>query len=130
MDSKHKKTRVVISIELIIAFFFLVGAHWLGNDFHLIFHSYFADIALPFGFYFLLFLINGSNNKCFNHWWKKAITIFALTSVSETLQYFGIYALATVFDPIDYVMYAAGVMLAAIVDRKILIRLFSFWDEK
>jgi len=128
MDLNHKKIQVVICIELIIALFFLVGADWLSNDIHLVFHSYFADIALPFGFYFLLFLVDGGISKYFSSWRKKAATVFALTFLSETLQYFGIYALATVFDPIDYIMYATGVVLAVIVDRKIFIRLFSFWD--
>ncbi len=56
------------------------------------------------------------------------MVVFALCTTSEILQYFGIFALARVFDPIDIVMYGIGVLLASIVDRKVFTRIFSFWD--
>ena len=127
MDINNKKTRLVIILELIIASFFIVGADWAGHNINLIFKSYFADMFLPFGFYFLL-SIKGDHSKYFNSWWKKAVSVFALVATSETLQYFGFYALARVFDPVDYVMYAIGVMFAAFVDRKIFTKSFSFWN--
>lgn len=46
---------------------------------------------------------------------------------TEILQYFGIFALARVFDPIDFVMYGIGVLSVAFVDRKMFVRAF-FWD--
>lgn len=122
---KQKKTVVVI-IQLIIACLFIIGADWTNDTLRRMFHSYFADIAIPFGFYFLLVLIEDSYKRLQN-WYIKVAVVFTLCSTSETLQLFGIYALAKVFDPLDYVMYALGVVLAAIVDKIILKRLLEFW---
>jgi hypothetical protein len=123
---KHKKTLVVITM-LIIAGIFVIGADWAGEPVKQLFHSYFADIAIPFGYYLLLILLE-DKYKCFKKWYIKAGAIFALCALSETLQYFGIYALATVFDPWDYVMYALGVLLGAFFDRILYKSLFGFWN--
>ncbi len=122
---KNKKTVVVFTL-LIIASIFVVGADWAGEIASRFFHSYFADIAIPFGFYLLLVILD-VEYKLFNHWCTKAFAVFLLCSLSETLQYFGVYALARVFDPLDYLMYAMGVVLAAVFDRIIFKKLFSFW---
>ena len=52
---KNKKNIVVIT-ALIIASLFVIGADWASKTVHSLFHSYFADIALPFGLYMLLVL--------------------------------------------------------------------------
>ena len=59
---------------------------------------------------------------------KGALAVFLLCALSETLQYFGIFALARVFDPYDYLMYGAGVMLAVFFDKVVFKRWLSFWD--
>lgn len=122
----NKKLVVVITL-LIIASLFIIGADWANENIHRFFHSYFADIAIPFGYYLLLVLLE-DKYKLIRKWYIKAVAIFTLCSLSETLQYYGIYALARVFDPFDYVMYASGVLLAAFTDRIIFKKLFSFWQ--
>jgi len=86
---------------------------------HRFFHSYFADIALPFGFYFLL-ILNEDSFSFLRPWHNKALAVFLLVSTSEILQYFGIYALASVFDSTDFLMYASGVLLAVLVDTRLI----------
>jgi hypothetical protein len=122
---KNKKTIVVITL-LFIASIFVIGADWASETLHQLFHSYFADIAIPFGFYFLLVLLE-ERYTLIKKWYIKVGAVFFLCTLSETLQYFGVYALARVFDPLDYVMYALGVVLAAFVDRIIFKRVFGFW---
>lgn len=122
---KNKKTIVIITL-LIIASFFIIGADWASKTVHILFHSYFADIAIPFGYYLLLVLVE-DKYKPFQKWYTKASVVFILCALSETLQYFGVYALARVFDPLDYAMYALGVVLASFVDRIIFKRIFGFW---
>lgn len=122
---KNKKIIVVITL-LIIASIFLIGADWASETTHQLFHSYFADIAIPFGYYLLLTLLE-DRYKLIQKWYIKAGAVFVLCALSETLQYFGVYALATVFDPLDYVMYALGVVLAVFVDKIIFKKMFSFW---
>jgi hypothetical protein len=115
----NNKKKVIIGIELALAMLFIIGADWAGETVHRLFHSYFADIIIPFSFYLLLFLCE---DKCvfFKKWYIKAGAVFALCALSETLQYFGLFALARVFDPIDYGMYAVGVILAVLFDRTVL----------
>ena len=122
---KNKKA-IVVSVSLIIASLFLIGADWAGEATHRFFHSYFADIAIPFDFYLLLALLE-DKYRPIKKWYVKAGAVFALCALSEILQYFGIYALAAVFDPLDYAMYALGVILAAFVDRMIFKKIFGFW---
>jgi hypothetical protein len=122
----QQKKLVVVITQLIIACLFVIGADWASDSIRRFFHSYFADIAIPFGFYFLLVLLE-DRYKLLQRWYVKAAVIFILCSISETLQFFSIYALATIFDPRDYAMYALGVVLAVIVDRIILKKLFGFW---
>lgn len=127
MNNQSKRTKLIIFIQLIIALFFVVGADKASRSIYIQYQSYFADIFIPFGFYFLL-SIKGDESRYFNAWWKKSLAIFLLCATSEILQYYGIFALARVFDPMDFVMYGLGVLLAAFVDRVIFTRTFSFWD--
>jgi hypothetical protein len=122
---KNKKTIIVIAL-LIIASLFFIGAEWASETTHRLFHSYFADISIPFGYYLLLILLE-DKYKPFEKWYVRAGAIFILCALSETLQYFDIYALARVFDPMDYVMYAFGVLLAVFADRILFKRMFNFW---
>ena len=127
MRSSTRKKVAVVGIELMIAALFVVGASVADRSLRELYHSYFADVALPFGLYFLL-AINAEEVPILGHWWAKAIAVFALCAASETLQYFGIFALARVFDPVDYVMYGAGVLLAALVDTQVFARVFKLWN--
>jgi hypothetical protein len=122
---KQKKIVVVIT-QIFIACLFVIGTDWASDSIHKFFHSYFADIAIPFGFYLLLVLLEDRSNLL-QKWYVKAAVVFTLCSISEILQLFNIYALAIVFDPWDFAMYALGVVLAAIVDRIIFKRVFEFW---
>jgi hypothetical protein len=122
---KHglKKKVIVVGIELLIALIFFVGADWAGDSVHRFFHSYFAAIALPFGFYFLLILVE-ERQQVLRPWYGKALAVFVLAATSEILQSFGVYALARVFDPLDFAMYATGVLLAALIDTQVISRYY------
>ena len=128
MQNRAKKTAIVVAIQLIIASFLFVGVSERYPTLKMLFHSYFADIFLPFGFYFLL-VPNEPTFKFLKKTRTKALLVFSLGATSEVLQYFGIYALAITFDPVDFVMYAAGAALAVLVDTQILPRLLGFWRQ-
>lgn len=119
----RKKLKIVISIEICIALIFFIGADWAPDNIHRFFHSYFADIALPFGFYFL-FIPNEDKFPFLRPWHRKALAVFLLVSISEVLQYFGVYALAIIFDPLDFAMYASGALLAAFIDIKVISKFY------
>ena len=112
----------------------IAALHVVGVGRHLqarwaaLYASYFSDLALPFGFYFLLFL-PGSEWPFLSRWETKGAVVFGMASGAETLQYFGEWALGSTFDPLDYIMYAAGVILAAFVDTQLLTRAFRWWRD-
>ena len=127
MNIPGYKLAIIIAIELLLA---LVHALRIGTlldgRWYELYYSYFSDIVLPFGWYFLLCLSEASY-RILGHWSRKAVIILALMTIAETLQYFGIYAFGTTFDPVDYVMYGLGVLLAVFVDRQVFARVFDFW---
>jgi len=121
------KIVIIISIQLVIAaiHIFRLGQIFEGNLYNL-YYSYFSDLILPFGIYFLL-SANEYSIPFLRHWRVKALAVFSLATLAEILQYFGVYALGVTFDPIDILMYGCGVILAAIVDTQVFSRLFKFW---
>lgn len=124
------KKLVIVSMMLLIA-----GLHILGPGrqaqglWYELYYSYFSDLALPFGFYFLL-CISETNSPLLRPWWLKAALVFGAAAMAEILQFFGIYALGVTFDPLDLAMYAAGVLLAASMERGIFARWLPFWARE
>jgi hypothetical protein len=122
-----KRTLLIVSIQLILALGFIFRpASYLSHEGYIIYQSYYADVMLPFGFYFLL----GLNEKSFTRlrsWWLKASMIFAGATICEILQYFDVYAFGVTFDPLDIVAYGTGALLAATVDQLIFPKVFKFW---
>jgi len=130
MSDIHKHPRriaVIISMMLLIALAHIVGVgrHFQGVLFSVL-QSYFSDIVMPFGFYFLL-CADEQWIPVLRRWEVKWATMILLPSIAETCQYFGIPVLGSTFDPLDYLMYAIGATLAAIVDTQVFPRIFGFW---
>jgi hypothetical protein len=53
------------------------------------------------------------------------IFVFGIGFATETLQYFGVPIFGNTFDPLDYVMFAAGVLLAFAFESAVVQRYFS-----
>ena len=121
------KVAVVVGVMVIIALVhaFRVGTYLDGTLFTL-YYSYFSDIIVPFGMYFLLCLNEGSL-RFLTDWRVKAGLVFAITSLTEVAQAFGVPILGSTFDPLDFVMFGIGVLLAVFADRVLFARLFPFW---
>lgn len=126
MKNETKRKLSVVGIEIVIAFL-----HFIGIGLHssirmfLLSASYFSDLALPFGFYFLLKL-NEDKIASLQKWWVKAFLVFLMVALSEIGQFFGLYIFGRTFDPIDFIVYAVGVLLAASFDW-ILSVTVAFW---
>ncbi len=121
------KILIIVLIQLIIA---AIHAFRLGQVFngqlYVLYYSYFSDLVLPFGWYFLL-CISDARIPVLRRWYVKAGIIFSLATLSEILQIFGIEILGVTFDPIDILMYGAGVSIAAFINVKILAPNLGFW---
>ena len=105
MKNETKRKAVVISIELILGLLHIIGlGRNSSEEMFILSASYFSDLALPFGFYFLLKFFE-EQSSIFRKWWIKASIIFLLATSAEILQYFGVYALGRTFDPVDILVY-------------------------
>jgi hypothetical protein len=90
--------------------------------------GYFSDLVVPFGFYFLLCAAELQMPRL-RGWRTKAAVTFAVPAVAETCQFFGIPVLGSTFDPVDYLMYGAGALLAALVDVRVLPKHLPRWND-
>jgi hypothetical protein len=117
---------IVLGIVAVIALLhvFRVGSH-LRDPLHDIYYGYFSDVVIPFGVYFLLCL--QEHPSIVRAWLVRAAIVFGVASFAESAQGLGIPLLGQTFDPLDYVMFALGVLSAAALDRLILPRLVPAW---
>ena len=124
------KISIIILIQVIIALIhvFRLGQVFEGQLYNL-YYGYFSDLALPFGAYFLLSL-NEAPIPVLRPWYIKAGIIFLLTSSAEICQLFGYEVLGSTFDPMDIMVYGAGVLVAAYIDVKVFTVIFSFWTPR
>lgn len=122
------RTIVIVVLELTIALIHAlrVGTYFEGALYRL-YYSYFSDIAIPFGAYFLLSL-NDISLVPFRDWRLKAGLAFGVASLAEILQGFGVPVLGETFDPADFVMFGVGVLGAVLVDKVLLDRALTFWS--
>ena len=111
---------VVIPIALL---HFVTRSHYRGLYSGFI-NCYLLDILIPFGFYFLLCL---NEFSLLRPWIVKNILLFGVASFVEIAQFFGAPILGRTFDPVDYIMYEIGVILAAILDITVFSRILTFW---
>lgn len=127
MNIKGKKKCILIPLIGILTIVFVLLSKTPNPDFLVLYYSYCADIFIPFLFYFLLHFAQ-DDFSLLEPYWIKGLFVFGLCSISETIQLFGFWAFARVFDPFDYVMYFIGTLIAIFVDRQLFHRLLEFWD--
>ncbi len=77
-----------------------------------------------------LLCLNDVRVRFLRDWRVKAVLVFGAASSTEVMQAFGIPLLGQTFDPLEFVMFGGGVLLAALVDRFLFDRLFRFWSPK
>lgn len=128
MRRRYSGRRVVIvSIALLTALLHIVGiGRHAPREWFNLYYSYFSDFTIPFTFYFL-FCMPAPELRVLRRWEVRLALTFLLPSIAETCQYFGIPVLGETFDPLDYLMYAGGALLAALVETQVFARLFPFW---
>jgi len=56
--------------------------------------------------------------------------VFGAASFTEIAQFFGVPIFGRTFDPVDFVMFGMGVILAVIFDIIMFPRIFDFWTPK
>ncbi len=100
MRSETDKARVMIgraavavSVMVTIGLFhaFRIGTY-LPAKWYTLYYSFFSDITMPFGIYFML-CIYDINLKLLRGWHTKALLVFAGCAATEVAQAFGVYLL-------------------------------------
>jgi len=122
-----RRRAVIFSIVILIAVVHIlrIGSYLQGELFSL-YYSYFSDIVLPFGCYFLLCQPE-LQVTILRHWEARLALAFLIPSIAETCQYLGIPVLGSTFDLLDYFMYGIGAVSAVVVDTQVFSRIFGFW---
>ncbi len=129
MNKNPAKTFLIIAIMLLIAAVHIFSPFRSATgEWRSLYASYFSDLVVPFGFYFLL-CASETNLPVLRPWWIKAGLVFGIATSAEILQAFSIYALGITFDPLDIVAYAAGVAVAVLVERGLFSRWLPFWQK-
>ena len=126
------KYRLLVSASIMLgiaAIYILRIGHNLNGNLYKIYHGYISDLLIPFGTYFLL-CMNEIRLKFLSKWYTKALVVFGVATFIEILQAFGYYIFSKTFDPFDILVFAIGVGLAALVDKKIFERFIPFWSYK
>jgi len=111
---------------LIALIHFFAGINYKGPYPEFV-NGYLLDILVPFGFYFLLGL---SKFPLLKSWIVKSILMFGVASFTEIAQFFDVPIFGQTFDPVDFVMFGMGVILAAIFDIIVFPQIFDFWTPK
>ena len=131
-DMRYRKTRTIVGIVimlLIAAIHTFRLGNYLNGKLYIYYYSFASDFIIPFGFYFLL-CMNDIQIKFLRKWYMKAGIVFGLSTVTEILQYFGIYILGVTFDIFDIIMFGFGVLTAGIIDKQLFKRWIPFWEKK
>lgn len=127
---KFIKFIILICIPLSIVMFldkFHHGAYFDHESLvYTLYNGYFTDIVQPFGLYFVLCL-SEPWLTWMRPWRIKALIVFLLPSIMEILQGLGLNVFGRGFDPFDFLAYAVGGLLAALLERLALARL-GFWS--
>ena len=127
--AKGRKTVIILLMLLIAAAHIINIESYLKGELYHFYFGYFSDLVIPFGFYFLLVLLE-EQLPFLRHWQAKLAVAFLLPSFAETCQLFGLPVLGSTFDLLDYLMYALGTTLAVIIDLHVFSRVFSFWKRE
>lgn len=125
----RKRTVVVALMLLIAATFVIHPGGYLHGEARGLYASYFADLVMPFGFYFLLRMPE-ADAPVLRRWQIRAAIAFLVPAIAEILQGLGIRALGTTFDAWDFLAYAVGVSAGALVDRRLFPRIFPLWGSE
>jgi len=124
-----RKSLVAASVAIPIAILhFFTGSHYKGPYPEFV-NGYLLDILVPFAFYFLLSPQEATISPL-RHGSVKGILVFGVGSCVEIAQFFGIPIFGRTFDPVDFVMYGIGVLLAALLDTTLFPRIFKFWTPE
>jgi hypothetical protein len=122
-----RKRGVIVAIALIVAaLHFVTGKQYQGPAPAFV-NGYLIDIVLPMMLFLLMGLIR---SRLIRSPLFRAGAVFGFGCGVEVSQYFGRPFFGSTFDPFDFLAYAGGVALGAILDLILFPRLIPGWREE
>lgn len=110
---------IIVLISLGVGLLHFVTGTAYSGPFPLFVNGYLLDILLPFSMVLLLSLVEW---KFVQNSIVRALTVFLIGSLSETLQLIGVPLFGRTYDPLDYLMFAIGVLLAIAFEKLVLVK--------
>jgi len=120
-DQIHTLHRVIVAAIClgVGGLHFVTGPSYEG-PFPAFVNGYLIDLLLPFA---MCLLLGIQDFKVFRGRAPRLILVFGVGFVTETLQYFGVPLFGRTFDPLDYLMFAAGIGGAVVFEWLVLSRI-------
>jgi hypothetical protein len=110
---------IVVLIALVVGLLHFVTGPGYRGPLPVFVNGYMIDILLPFA----MFLVLGvADQPIVRNRVVRGVSVFAVGAVTETLQYVGVPIFGQTFDWFDYLMFAAGIGLAAVFEQVVLAR--------
>ena len=114
------KKAVIVAIALFVAALHFVVGPTYGGPARGFVNGYLIDLLLPFA----VFLLTGLfEHPLLRPAWSRGVAVFGVGAAAETLQAVGVRALGSTFDPLDYLMYAIGVVGGVAFEKGVISRL-------
>jgi hypothetical protein len=114
------KKAVIVAIALFVASLHLVAGPNYEGPARVFVNGYLIDLLLPFA----MFLLTGLfEYPLLRPAWIRGVAVFGVGAGAETLQAMGVRALGSTFDPLDYLMYAIGVVGGVVFEKAVISRL-------
>ena len=112
----NRKVIVVLIAIVVGLLHFVTGPRYRG-PFPAFVNGYMIDILLPLAMYLVLGI---ARQSMLRSPLARAVFVFSIGAVTETLQYFGVPIFGRTFDWMDYLMYGFGIALGIVVERFVL----------
>ena len=110
---------IVVGICLLVGLLHFITGHEYRGPGRVFVNGYLIDILLPFAMYLLAGFFR---TKLLQSSIIRAILVFIVGALSETLQFCGVPIFGRTFDLLDYLMFAIGVIAGILFERKLLSR--------
>lgn len=120
-----KKFVITVIALTVAALHFITGRTFQG-PFSVFVNGYMIDILLPMTLFLLMGLFQ---NKTIRSPFFRAGAVFGFGCFVEATQYFGHPIFGSIFDPLDILAYASGVILGALLDLVLFPRMIPHWND-
>jgi len=120
------KKLTITSLALIVgALHFVTGENYQG-PFPVFVNGYMIDVLLPMTLFLLMSLFQ---NKIIRSAFFRSCAVFGFGCFAEASQYFGRPLFGSIFDPLDILAYAGGVLLGIFMEFVLFPHLIPRWVE-